>query len=190
MFEKCAKLRRRYNLDSMLLRPQSLFITGTDTEIGKTTVACALARGWVQAGARVGAMKPVAAGLLHGVSEDLLALESACRLTFPRDLACPYALPEPIAPHLAARHAGVEIRTEIIAENFQKLRQTAPQVLRADAASFGETGGAHTVLTTKRLRKRCLSSKARAGRWCRSMIETTCSTSRAPANCPFCWSWE
>jgi dethiobiotin synthetase len=110
-----------------MLLPQSVFITGTDTEIGKTTAARALAHGWVSAGARVGAMKPVAAGLLNGVSEDLLSLESACNIRFERRLACQYALTEPIAPHLAAQRAGMEIRAATIAESYRKLLGTAPR---------------------------------------------------------------
>jgi dethiobiotin synthetase len=123
-----------------MLRPQSLFITGTDTEIGKTTAACALARGWVNAGERVGAMKPVAAGLVNGVSEDLLALEAACNIHFDRALACQYALTEPIAPHLAAARAGVEIQAAAIARSYRTLVETAPQVMVVNRSKVG--GGA------------------------------------------------
>ncbi len=123
-----------------MLTPQSLFITGTDTEIGKTTVGAALARGWVKAGARVGAMKPVAAGLINGVSEDLLALEAACNMHFNRTLACPYALDAPIAPHLAAHQAGVEIRVSVIANCYRKLVETVQQGERTHIIVEGAGG--------------------------------------------------
>jgi dethiobiotin synthetase len=129
-----------------MLRPQSLFITGTDTEIGKSTVACALARGWVNQGARVGAMKPVAAGLSNGVSEDLLSLEAACNIHFERGLSCQYALTEPIAPHLAAQRAGVEIRAAAIAENYRKLAGFAPNVMLSDDRARSRADPAHSFI--------------------------------------------
>ncbi len=112
-------------LGARRVKPQSLFITGTDTEIGKTTVACAIARQWVRAGVRVGAMKPVAAGLINGKSEDLLAMEAACKFALPFEDACTYALPDPVAPHLAAHRVGVEISAAVIAQKYVK---SAPQV--------------------------------------------------------------
>jgi dethiobiotin synthetase len=129
-----------------MLSPQSLFITGTDTEIGKSTVACALARGWVNQGARVGAMKPVAAGLLNGVSVDLLSLEAACNIHFERGLACQYALTEPIAPHLAAQRAGVEIRAAAIAENYRKLAGFATDVILGDDRAPAQRVAAQSVI--------------------------------------------
>ncbi len=134
----------------MIPAPQSLFITGTDTEIGKTTVACALARAWVDAGARVGAMKPIAAGLVNGESEDLVALEASCNIRFPRDLACPYPLPDPIAPHLAAARAGVEIRVDVIAAAYRALVASAPKVRIIEKTPFSTFGAdaiaAHTAI--------------------------------------------
>jgi dethiobiotin synthetase len=103
----------------VLFPPQSLFVTGTDTEIGKTTALAALARTWVRTGAQVAAMKPVAAGLVNGVSEDLMALEAACNVHLPRALACPYALAQPIAPHLAAASAGVRIEVSAIERAYR-----------------------------------------------------------------------
>jgi dethiobiotin synthetase len=107
----------------MVLPAQSIFLTGTDTEIGKTTVGAALARAWVSAGANVAAMKPVAAGLVNGKSEDLLELDAACNLRLPKELACVYALTEPIAPHLAAAHAGVRIEARHIAESYKSAQK-------------------------------------------------------------------
>src|ERR1700730_12247553 len=63
--------------------PLSLFVTGTDTEIGKTLVSCALLRGFTRAGLRAAAMKPVAAGAFERDgqwhNEDAEQLDAAAR---------------------------------------------------------------------------------------------------------------
>ncbi len=88
------------------MNPISYFITGTDTEIGKTTVSCALVRNLVGKGLRVAVMKPVAAGAsqLDGIwhNEDVDALMHASNMNLPVSLVSPFLLRTPIAPHLAA----------------------------------------------------------------------------------------
>jgi dethiobiotin synthetase len=85
-------------------------ITGTDTAVGKTVVACAVAAALVGRGARVGVMKPVETGISNGTTgSDAHALAKAARCTDPLELIRPYAFAPPLAPMLAARHAGVEI---------------------------------------------------------------------------------
>lgn len=89
------------------------FITGTDTEVGKTTVACALiALGRAQ-GLTVGAMKPVATGAVEGRHADALALMAATGQNSPYALVNPYAYTPAIAPHIAAIRAQhrIEMRT-------------------------------------------------------------------------------
>lgn len=84
------------------MNPLSCFITGTDTEIGKTTVSCAIIRALVKKGLQVAAMKPVAAGAfefdgaLH--NEDVDALAEASNMSLPLSLTTPYLLKTPIAP--------------------------------------------------------------------------------------------
>ena len=89
------------------------FITGTDTEIGKTWVACALARHLVARGLKVAVMKPVASGCEptpRGLrNEDALALMQASNLTQRYEEVNPVALEPAIAPHVAAERAGVVI---------------------------------------------------------------------------------
>jgi dethiobiotin synthetase len=88
-----------------------LFVTGTDTNVGKTFVAAAIARDLVRSGARVGVYKPAASGCTRDecgqlVSEDAVRLwEAAGR---PGELAavCPQLFEAPLAPHLAARAEG------------------------------------------------------------------------------------
>jgi dethiobiotin synthetase len=86
------------------------FVTGTDTGVGKTLVSAALLHALARRHARVVGMKPVAAGLIEHegqwVSEDVLALRAASTLRVSPELDNPVALPEPLSPHLAARHAG------------------------------------------------------------------------------------
>ena len=90
--------------------PRSLFVTGTDTGVGKTLVSAALLHALAQRHARVVGMKPVAAGLVpqgaHWASEDVLMLRAASTLRVPPELDNPVALPEPLSPHLAAARAG------------------------------------------------------------------------------------
>lgn len=86
------------------------FITGTDTEIGKTRVACAWTRMLVARGHRVAAMKPIASGCERtqdGLrSEDALALVAAMNVPLAYQQVNPYAYAPPIAPHIAAAQAG------------------------------------------------------------------------------------
>ncbi len=87
-------------------------ITGTDTEVGKTTLACALARDLRARGMRVGVMKPAETGCAErdGRLEpaDAIALQSAAESSDPLDLICPYRYRSPLAPALAAEVDGIE----------------------------------------------------------------------------------
>ena len=87
-----------------------MFVTGTDTGVGKTLVSAALLHTLARHHARVVGMKPVAAGLVQEqgawVSEDVLMLRAASTVRVPPELDNPVALPEPLSPHLAAAHAG------------------------------------------------------------------------------------
>jgi dethiobiotin synthetase len=92
----------------------ALFIAGTDTGIGKTHAACAVIHALRATGKSVCGMKPVASGCLetpHGRrNEDALALLAAGSTPPPAyDEINPFALREPLSPHLAAAHEGVTI---------------------------------------------------------------------------------
>ncbi len=88
-----------------------LFITGTDTGVGKTLVTAALARRFLRAGLRVGVMKPVETGWAEDrdVCSDARRLQSAARSHDDLDLICPYRLRRPLAPHSAAEADGLRI---------------------------------------------------------------------------------
>ena len=97
------------------------FVTGTDTEIGKTFIAAALLEGARARGLRCAAVKPVAAGceIREGrlVNEDALALLAASDAPFDYDTVNPVALEPPIAPHVAAARADVRLRVDDLAEH-------------------------------------------------------------------------
>src|SRR6266852_2965429 len=86
---------------------RSYLITGTDLEVGKTTVGCALGFAFKARGMRVGVMKPVetgcarVAGMLDPVDARALALASSC--TLPLELICPYRYAAALAPAAAAQ---------------------------------------------------------------------------------------
>jgi dethiobiotin synthetase len=89
------------------------FVTGTDTEIGKTLVSSAILHKLVQNGQRACGMKPVAAGAeerdgaLH--NDDAAMLRAAGNVHLPQHITTPYMLREACAPHIAASLEGVTI---------------------------------------------------------------------------------
>ena len=83
------------------------FVTGTDTEVGKTAISCALLVAAGQAGLRTAAIKPVAAGCdEHGHNEDALQLMASMTEPLDYQQVNPVALAEAVAPHIAAQHQG------------------------------------------------------------------------------------
>lgn len=112
---------------------QSLFITGTDTGVGKTYVACQLIRQYAEQGYKVVGMKPVAAGceLVDGnwVNEDVALLTEASNVKAPPHLVNPYCFNPPIAPHIAAEQAGIEIQFEVIKAAYEQLALMADIVI-------------------------------------------------------------
>lgn len=123
------------------------FITGTDTGIGKTRTSSALIHALRAAGhARVVGMKPVAAGCdwVPGVdghpgqwlNEDVAALRAASSLRVPSSFDNPYALPDAVSPHIAARNAGERIDLAHIEASFHALRQHADAVVVEGAGGF------------------------------------------------------
>ncbi|KAF0812849.1 ATP-dependent dethiobiotin synthetase BioD 1 [Andreprevotia sp. IGB-42] len=89
------------------------FITGTDTEVGKTVATCQLLRALAAQGLRVAAMKPVASGCewRDGAlwNSDVAAHAAAVNVSVPAGCASPYRFEPAISPHLAAREAGVVV---------------------------------------------------------------------------------
>lgn len=123
------------------------FVTGTDTGVGKTRTSCALIHALRRAGhARVVGMKPVAAGCdwVPGVdghpgewlNEDVAQLRAASSLKVPSAFDNPYALPDAVSPHIAARNEGVVIDIGHIEASFHALSQHTDAVVVEGAGGF------------------------------------------------------
>ncbi len=97
---------------------RGFFITGTDTGVGKTLVACGLAAAFREAGYKVGVMKPAESGCRnekgHLVPQDAIFLKAAAGSTQSIERICPYRLGVPVAPSVAAAHAAVRIRPDFL----------------------------------------------------------------------------
>lgn len=113
------------------------FLTGTDTEIGKTHIACALLERARQLGLRATGLKPVAAGIeADGENDDVRRIRRASNVALPDPIRNPYCFAPPIAPHLAAAQAGIEIDFARIAASLSNARQQADFVVVEGAGGF------------------------------------------------------
>lgn len=103
----------------------AVFVTGTDTEVGKTVVAAGLALAFRERGIDVGVMKPAVTGCRtrrgRRISEDVEFLIKASGCDDDRELVCPYMLREPLAPEVAAEREGVRIDVRRITHAFKRL---------------------------------------------------------------------
>ncbi len=117
---------------------QQYFVTGTDTEVGKTYVSRYLLKAGAQAGLSTLGYKPVSAGCerIDGkwVNEDARALQQASSISLPIEQINPVAFEPPIAPHIAAEVAGTPIDTTAIEQGLDALRQHQPDLLLVEGA--------------------------------------------------------
>jgi dethiobiotin synthetase len=120
-------------------RVRGLFLTGTDTGVGKTYVGALIARRLHEAGHRVGVYKPVASGCRHEggrlVSDDALLLWEAAGRPGTLDEVCPQRFAAPLAPHLAARAEGRRL------DPRQLRRGLDPWLQRSDVVLVEGAGG-------------------------------------------------
>ncbi len=116
------------------------FVTGTDTGVGKTLVTAALLHTLARHHRRVVGMKPVAAGLVwrqgQWVSEDVCVLREASSVTVPPGLDNPVALPDAMAPHLAAQRAGQSVTVARLLSAHRALRERADVVVVEGAGGW------------------------------------------------------
>jgi dethiobiotin synthetase len=112
---------------------RGFFITGTDTEIGKTLVSTLLIRALAAGGNKVVGIKPVASGASESdgqlQNEDALALMACSNVTAPYEQINPYCFVPPVAPHIAAAQAGIVIEMNTITGNYSALAQRADVVV-------------------------------------------------------------
>ena len=100
------------------------FLAGTDTDVGKTVVSCALLRQATAAGLSTLGLKPIAAGCekIDGEyrNDDALALMASSTASLPYKAVNPIAFADPIAPHIAAMHSGVSVSASDLANQCQQ----------------------------------------------------------------------
>lgn len=119
------------------MKARGVFVTGTDTGVGKTQVAIALIHALRAQGLRVAAMKPVSAGSAPGeLNEDVVALMQAANVVADLCDINPYAFAEPVAPHIAAQQAGVRIGLDRIAAAYDRLAAVADVVVVEGAGGW------------------------------------------------------
>ena len=118
----------------------NLFITGTDTGVGKTFATCALIAALQELGIDVAAMKPVAAGTVQSagmaMNEDVAAYQDLTHHRFPLHLVNPYCFHEAIAPHIAAAHQGITPDLSMIHTAYNQLAERADVILVEGAGGF------------------------------------------------------
>ena len=128
----------------IVLREQSLrndyFITGTDTEIGKTFTTSALLRAFAKQGNSTLGMKPIASGAeeIDGVlhNEDVDSLVAASSVKAPQEIVVPYLMRTPAAPHIVAALENVTMDVQHIASCYQQAQQLADVVLVEGVGGF------------------------------------------------------
>jgi dethiobiotin synthetase len=129
------------NCDSANRKLHGLFVTGTNTSVGKTYVTCHIIRQLVSAGIRVGAYKPVCSGagsLSDGelTWEDISRLSRALGGNHPDDRICPQRFLAPLAPPLAAARENRRISWEILWEGLAAWDGFADFLLIEGAGGF------------------------------------------------------
>jgi dethiobiotin synthetase len=110
-----------------------LFVTGTDTEVGKTVIAGAIANYFLRQGVRIAVSKPVATGCVNRreglVSEDAEFLASCADARFPLDIICPQRYREPLAPAVAADRAGEPLDWGMIDRSLRMMERESDVII-------------------------------------------------------------
>lgn len=123
------------------LKPNSYFIVGTDTGVGKTFIASRIIQQFAAQGHQVVGMKPITSGCEKNAqgewgNEDVTALTNVSNVQAPLDLINPYRFIPAIAPHIAANQAEVSIEVAKISQCFDALQQQADIVIVEGAGGF------------------------------------------------------
>lgn len=125
------------------MNAKGFFITGTDTEVGKTLIAAALILKLQDLGQKTIGFKPVAAGvkevdgkLLNDDIETLLKISRLVNPELKEHDICPYILSEPAAPHLVANKLGVFLDTKVMLEGYESILTKVDSVVVEGAGGF------------------------------------------------------
>lgn len=132
------------------MNSRGVFVTGTDTGIGKTVVATGLVRGLVAQGQRVAVMKPVASGserTSEGLrNEDALALMAVSNVTAPYGIVNPYCFEPAISPHIAANDVGIQVDLAQIRRSYESLADRSDWIVAEGAGGWLAPIGAATSI--------------------------------------------
>jgi dethiobiotin synthetase len=101
--------------------PNGIFVTGTDTGVGKTVVAAAIAWNLTQAGKRVALMKPVQTGTIVSGPTDIEFVQKVLGADYSLDVSCPYMFSDPVAPLVASMLVGERIDIKKIKDAYSRL---------------------------------------------------------------------
>jgi len=117
------------------------FVTGTDTEVGKTLVSGALIVKLREQQINAIGFKPVVAGTYKDTSgitlnEDLETLRIASNLSHSKLSLCPYVLDKPAAPHLVAAQQGLKLEMSMMTAAFQNIQNHADCIVVEGAGGF------------------------------------------------------
>jgi dethiobiotin synthetase len=126
--------------------PFQLFVTGTDTGVGKTQASCALLSLLVDAGLRPQGFKPYESGCNPlSAPADTLAMRAAARSELPVDVLCPHRFRAPLAPGVAARRLGQEPDWDVTLAAWEKLRH-GPVVVEGAGGLFVPIDSRHDII--------------------------------------------
>jgi dethiobiotin synthetase len=116
---------------------EAYFLTGTDTEIGKTFITCALLHRASRDGLPAAGLKPVAAGTdATGKNEDVEQIRAASNVLLPDEIINPYCFAAAIAPHIAAAEEGRPIDFAVIKAACTEARAAADLLIVEGAGGF------------------------------------------------------
>jgi dethiobiotin synthetase len=125
------------------MKSNSFFITGTDTEVGKTLIVSSLILKLQESGLKTVGYKPVAAGMREcdgsWINDDVENLLRVSRQVAPelqtKDI-CPYILKQPAAPHLVAKHEGIHLDMQVMIDQYHALQNKFDSVVVEGAGGF------------------------------------------------------
>ena len=123
-----------------LQNARGFFITGTDTEVGKTLVAALMMHKLKQIFNKVYGYKPVVAGIsiINGEAqnEDVVVLQRMGSTFLASNQICPYQLKKPIAPHIAAAEEEVFLNPDVMLDKYHWLKKIADFIVVEGAGGF------------------------------------------------------
>lgn len=116
------------------------FVTGTDTDVGKTCISLGLVEKLKQSGKSVGVMKPISAGCENTEAglrnSDAVMLQEVSNVELSYETINPYAFEPPIAPHIAAREVNTRVDMETIIKHFHTIQSQSESVITEGAGGW------------------------------------------------------